>query len=443
MSDRPEARFVKPVVAVVLALMDGTKSVSEIKEAVSYLYNKDEQEASEIVDLMLENFSEYLHVRSSRSSEKGRYDPSEFVYEAKPYGQGFYRCDLPLRMALVVTRRCPLVCIYCYADRIGPNEPETVLSIEKIREIMDEAREMQISDVYLGGGEPMLRRELPEIVRIALERGIQPHTSTKGGALSRSMVNELKESGLESIQISIDSLDPDVQDFLTQVKGSQAMAIRAFDLFQDAGFEVTSNAVITSYNIEGVPRLAKWLAKRDVRSINLSPYSRPLFRHREDLPPTKEQYQRLFRELKPVEEEMRDEGVHMEHAGSLKALLSGLTMEGVASCGGLSLGINILPDGRVTICEMMGTHEDFIYGDVSKQSIAEAWNSDKAKALVAGFKREAFKSSACHTCTGFDSCIGMGKLCYLRVAIAYGRMVQGVPDPLCPESPVKFTDLVR
>ena len=441
--ERPEFKVINPSKAVILSLMDGSMSIKELKEAVAYIFNSSIEEAKEAVNSVLDEFSDLIELRKEKAKIRRRYDPLDFVYKPKKPREGLIRYKAPLRMALVLTRRCPLDCIYCYADRINASDPEKTLGLERLREILEEAGSLGMSDVYLAGGEPLLRKDFPEVVKMALDAGVYPHTSTKGWPVTEELVQRIAETGMDSMQVSIDTLDPKLQDMLTQRVGSHARMVRAIQLFLRAGFKVSTNTVICSYNISEVPDLVKWLAEQGVSEINLSPYSLSIYKPRDDLFPTIEQYQVLISELDKVEAEVMERGSILHRPKSIEGLLSGLTMEGAPGCGGITLGMIVLPDGRVTICERLGINPDFIYGDLSKQSIVEAWNSSRIKEILATFNRENFKGSPCYSCETFEKCVGAGKLCYFRIVAAYGGMKVGVPDPLCHMSPARIKDVVR
>lgn len=440
--ERPEFKIVSPSKAVILALMDGSSSLDELVESVAYIFNSSKDEAEETINSVLEEFSDLIEIKTKRSSQERRYSPEEFIYKPKK-PKGLIRYKAPLRMALVLTRRCPLDCIYCYADVIRASEPEKVLGLGRLREIFEEAGSLGICDVYLAGGEPLLRRDFPEVAKMALDVGIYPHTSTKGWPVNEQLVRRIAETGMDAMQVSIDTLDPKLQDMLTQRLGSHERMVNAIRLFLREGFKVSTNTVICSYNISGVPKLVKWLSDQGISEINLSPYSISIYKPREDLFPTIDQYRKLISELDEVEDYVRENGAILHRPKSIEGLLSRLTMEGAPGCGGVTLGMIILPDGRVTICERLGTNPDFIYGDLSKQSIVEAWNSSRIKEILATFEREKFKGSPCYSCETFEKCVGAGKLCYFRIVAAYGGMKVGVPDPLCTMSPVKIKDVVR
>ncbi len=441
--ERPEFKIVSPSKAVILSLMDGSTNIKELVEAVAYAFNSSLKEAEEAVNSVLNEFSDLIELRKEKTPPKRRYNPEDFIYKPTKPRSGLIRYKAPLRMALVVTRRCPLDCIYCYADKINASDPEKTLELRRLKEIFEEAGSLGMSDVYLAGGEPLLRKDFPEIAKIAFDVGVYPHTSTKGWPVTEKLVQRIAETGMDAMQVSIDTLDPKLQDMLTQRPGSHERMVRAIRLFLKAGFKVSTNTVICSYNISGVPELVKWLAEQGVKEINLSPYSLSIYKPRDDLFPTLEQYEKLIIELDKVEAEVMESGAVLHRPKSIEGLLSGLTMEGAPGCGGVTLGIIILPDGRVTICERLGVNPAFIYGDLSKQSIVEAWNSKRMMEILATFDRERFKGSPCYSCEKFENCVGAGKLCYFRIVAAYGSMKIGVPDPLCPMSPVKIKDIIR
>ena len=441
--ERPEFRIVSPSKAVILSLMDGSVNLKELVEAVAYAFNSSLEEAEEAVNSVLKDFSDLIELRKEKRPSKRRYNPEDFIYKPKKPKGGLIRYKAPLRLALIVTRRCPLDCIYCYADKINASDPEKTLGLKRLREIFEEAGSLGMSDVYLAGGEPLLRKDFPEIAKIAIDADVYPHTSTKGWPVTEELVQRIAEAGMDAMQVSIDTLDPKLQDMLTQRPGSHERMVRAIHLFLKAGFKVSTNTVISSYNISDVPKLVKWLSEQGVSEINLSPYSLSIYKPREDLFPTIEQYEKLISELDEIEPEVMENGAVLHRPKSIEGLLSGLSIEGAPGCGGITLGMIILPDGRVTICERLGVNPDFIYGDLSKQSIVEAWNSSRIKEILATFEREKFKGSPCYSCEAFEKCVGAGKLCYFRIVAAYGKMKVGVPDPLCPMSPVKIKDVVR
>lgn len=91
----------------------------------------------------------------------------------------------------------------------------------------------------------------------------------------------------------------------------------------------------------------------------------------------------------------------------------------------------VLPDGKVTICEELYWHPQFIIGDLSKQSIMEVWNSERAVELYKITKEKVRDESACKSCDQFEPCHIYKGVCWKDVLYAYGEENWDYPDPKC------------
>ncbi len=113
----------------------------------------------------------------------------------------FNRPASNLRVSL--TPACNLRCIYCHAE--GEVSPEASLSAPEIAGIMQVAKEVGFRSVKFTGGEPLLRKDLLEIVR-SVPDGLESSMTTNGTLLA-DIAPGLRESGLSRVNISLDSLD--------------------------------------------------------------------------------------------------------------------------------------------------------------------------------------------------------------------------------------------
>jgi cyclic pyranopterin phosphate synthase len=107
-----------------------------------------------------------------------------------------------LRVSL--TPKCNLSCIYCHRE--GEKTPEAPLSAGEIAEVLRVAAGFGIRSVKFTGGEPMLRKDLIEIVR-SVPAGMESSLTTNGTLLA-GLAADLKQAGLRRVNVSIDSLDP-------------------------------------------------------------------------------------------------------------------------------------------------------------------------------------------------------------------------------------------
>jgi cyclic pyranopterin phosphate synthase len=104
----------------------------------------------------------------------------------------------PRRLTVAVTAHCNLRCTGCrYGRDFMPGEQ---LSLEKMRELLDDARACGVEQVRLYGGEPLLHRDLPEIVRHSVDLGLSTYVTTNG-TLLRHRFDALYEAGLRNLTI--------------------------------------------------------------------------------------------------------------------------------------------------------------------------------------------------------------------------------------------------
>lgn len=100
-----------------------------------------------------------------------------------------------------------------------------------------------------------------------------------------------------------------------------------------------------------------------------------------------------------------------------------------------------MPDGKVTICELMYWNPAFLIGDLREQSIVEVWNSPKAWAI---YNQEmAIRSeSRCSSCKVLEFCSNNRRRCVAKVVRAYGDQNADFPDPMCVFAP-DFNPLMK
>lgn len=110
-----------------------------------------------------------------------------------------------------VTDRCNFRCIYCMPEEGYPVSPkEELLTFEEMARLIHIAADLGISKVRLTGGEPLVRRDLPELVRkVSSHPNVQDLSCTTNAFLLKAKAKELKDAGLRRVNISLDTLNPE------------------------------------------------------------------------------------------------------------------------------------------------------------------------------------------------------------------------------------------
>ena len=114
-------------------------------------------------------------------------------------------------LRISVTDRCNLRCVYCMpADGINPLPHGDILSYEEVSLIARSAAELGIKKVRITGGEPLVRANLSNLVRMLSEiKEINDLSLTTNGVLLSAQARELKAAGIKRVNISLDSLRPE------------------------------------------------------------------------------------------------------------------------------------------------------------------------------------------------------------------------------------------
>src|SRR5512142_599763 len=110
-----------------------------------------------------------------------------------------------------VTDRCNFRCVYCMPpEGVVRRSHEAILRYEEIAAVVRAAAELGMRKVRLTGGEPLVRRDLPDLVAmIRAIPGIEDISLTSNGLLLERMAAELKDAGANRVNISLDTLQPE------------------------------------------------------------------------------------------------------------------------------------------------------------------------------------------------------------------------------------------
>jgi cyclic pyranopterin phosphate synthase len=177
------------------------------------------------------------------------------------------KCGRPLlNLRISTTQRCNLRCDYCHKEgeeipscSRGIKEEMTVDEIVRIAEI---AVGLGIAKIKLTGGEPLMRKDLCEIVKgIAAIPGLKDISMTTNGTMLSFQAQELYACGLKRVNISLPTLNPDVYHKLTN--GRIENALGGVKAAVTAGFNPVklNMIVLSSVNVDSVPEMMDFARK--------------------------------------------------------------------------------------------------------------------------------------------------------------------------------------
>jgi len=166
------------------------------------------------------------------------------------YGRDIYY------LRISITDRCNLRCVYCMPDGIVNYIPhEDILRFEEIAEIVDSSTEIGFSSVRITGGEPLVRKGAPKLVGLLKGiKGIKRVTMTTNGTLLNKYAEELKEDGIDSINVSLDTLDTKKYRLITR-NGNLNDVLSGIEKALNIGLNIKLNVVLQKGNVDEIKEL--------------------------------------------------------------------------------------------------------------------------------------------------------------------------------------------
>jgi GTP 3',8-cyclase len=148
-------------------------------------------------------------------------------------------------LRISITDKCNLRCTYCMPDGEVPRKKHSdFLSLEEITRIVQVAVSMGIRKVRLTGGEPLIKRGITDLIKMLNAiPGLEHLAMTSNGVLLSNMAAELKAAGLDSMNISLDTLDPEKYRSITRV-GNLKETLAGIETARKLEFPIKINSVV-------------------------------------------------------------------------------------------------------------------------------------------------------------------------------------------------------
>ncbi|HET6160209.1 MAG TPA: pyrroloquinoline quinone biosynthesis protein PqqE [Dongiaceae bacterium] len=280
----------------------------------------------------------------------------------------------PLAALLELTHRCPLQCPYC-SNPLELERAKGELSTDEWSRVLDEAAELGILQVHFSGGEPAVRRDLPDLVAHAREAGLYSNLITSGVTLDQPRIAKLAAAGLDHVQLSIQDVDHQTAAFIANYPGVQGKKLAFARMVREAGLPLTINAVINRHNITRVERMIDLAVSLGAGRVEIAhaQYYGWAIRNRAALMPTLAQVQEATTHVEAARERLRgqiviDYVLPDYYARQPKACMGGWGRQ----------FLNITPSGEVLPCHAAQTIPGLVFESVRHKPLAEIWAASEA-----------------------------------------------------------------
>lgn len=328
----------------------------------------------------------------------------------------------PFAILAELTYACPLKCPYCSNPLNFNDYRDGELSTQEWQQVLAEAAELGALQAHLSGGEPLLRRDLAEIVAVASDLGLYTNLITSAVGLTEKRAAALKHAGLDHVQISVQADEAGLSD---KIAGTPAFdkKVAAARLVKSLGWPLTLNVVLHRHNLDRIDKiiaLAESLEADRVEFANTQYYGWAL-RNRAALMPTRAQ-------VAHAEEVVRDASKRLGDRMELIYVLPDYYEKYPKPCmGGWGrLQLTVAPDGRVLPCPT--AHDvPLPRASIREHSLRWIWEDSP---LFNAYRGTDWMPSPCRTCVRRDQDFGG---CRCQAFALTGDAAR--TDPVCTLSP--------
>jgi len=321
-----------------------------------------------------------------------------------------------------LTYACPLQCPYC-SNPVDFASHGNELDTEDWLRVLSEARSMGAVQLGFSGGEPLVRQDLSVLVRHARELGYYSNLITSAYGLSEDRIVELKEAGLDHIQVSIQASSRDLNDHIAGTASFDKKCEVAHQI-KKHGYPMVLCVVIHKQNIHQMESILDMAAELGADYVELANTQYYGWAHlnRDNLLPTREEFRKAEAIAQSYKEKMK---------GRMKIyyVVPDYYEDRPKACmnGWGTTFLTIAPDGMALPCHSARILPGLACPNVRQMSVREIWEESDA---FNQFRGDSWMKEPCRSCPEKSRDFGG---CRCQAYLLTGEATNA--DPVCSLSP--------
>ncbi|GHB01612.1 pyrroloquinoline quinone biosynthesis protein PqqE [Modicisalibacter luteus] len=331
----------------------------------------------------------------------------------------------PLWLLAELTYRCPLQCPYC-SNPLDFAAQDHELTTQEWIDVLHQARAMGAVQMGFSGGEPLVRKDLEELVAEARQLGFYTNLITSGLGLDEARIQALRNAGLDHIQISLQAADSDMAGALAGSSKAHARKLAMARAVKDAGYPMVLNVVLHRHNIDQIDRIIELCVELGADAVELANCQLYGWAHlnRTGLLPSKAQLDAAEAATERWRERLAGEGNDMR----LLFVVPDYYAERPKACmgGWGAIFMTVTPDGTVLPCHS-ARDLPMTFPTVREQALRSIWYDSFA---FNRFRGEAWMPAPCRSCDERHKDYGG---CRCQAFLLTGD--PAATDPVCALSP--------
>lgn len=341
--------------------------------------------------------------------------------------------DLPILAELAITDRCNIRCRFCYGAcpqterrQSGGILNRSELSTRHFKKLIKIIRhDAGVPSLSFTGGEPTLRKDLLDLIQYAAQdMGMRVNLITNGTLINDSFARKLKDAGLASAQVSIESPDSEIHDGLTRVKGSHLRSLSGVKALLDADVLTHFHATICTENADSLAQMPSLARSLGIDRFSLNMII-PVGRGAEDVLAVR--YRDIPDILNPIIHQSDKQGIRfMWYAPTPYCLFNPVAKQlgnkGCAACEGL---LAIDPQGHLIPCSSWKEP----VGSLLRESFQSLWFGERARWLRT-------KSAAPEECAGCEDL----PVCHGACPLVFKAFPEDRSELVCRQSEITMEE---
>ena len=328
----------------------------------------------------------------------------------------------PYSILAELTYRCPLKCPYC-SNPLKLRQYQDELDTDTWKRTLGQAAQLGAIQVHFSGGEPLLRRDLGELIAESRRVGLYTHLTTSGVGADLSRLAQLQQSGLDSIQVSIQDANQADNDFLAGTPSFEKKQ-SCIAAAQKLGLPIILNVVLHRHNLARLEQIIEFAEDLNIEKVELAhvQYTGWAFRNRLALLPSRQQ-------LLEAQEIVQAARERLGNRPELLHVLPDYFQQFPKPClqGWGRVYLAVAPDGAVLPCQTAREIPGLEFPNVKTDSLESIWFDSE---VFNRFRGTDWMPEPCRSCDRREIDFGG---CRCQAYLMTGDVA--ATDPVCHLSP--------
>lgn len=298
----------------------------------------------------------------------------------------------PARAMFELTYKCNFHCLHCY---VVPDPSKEELGVRQIRQILDQLRDIGCSHIGFTGGEPLLRKDIFEILQYAKKIGFIISLLTNGYLINKRAAEHIASlrPNLERVDISVLGATERTFESITGKRNGLKKIVKAITLLKDHGVNVQVKSTLLEQNKDELLMIKK-MAKKLGAMFKYSPMVDP----RTDGSRDPLRYQVEFEDIYAIQKTLSAGGQAIHERPCERRRLRDMGKKRIFLCGLGRSEVSVSPYGELNLCYKIH-HPQY---DILKGSLKDGWHS--IKQFVKKLELSSPKSYLCRNCAVASAC---------------------------------------